>query len=111
MLTFRPTAVRLISNYSPRQGIPQRLAQNHFRLPLVRMSLYHRTVAFLKVAEQELSDKQIEVQFGWPMSSWIDRIAIGVMVFNLMRLSKMFPRFDFIISYHKQWRIPKRRFP
>jgi hypothetical protein len=75
------------------------------------MSLYHRIVAFLKVAEHELSDKQIKVQFGWPMSSWIDRIAIGVMVFNLMRLPRIFPRFEFIINYHKQWPIPKRRFP
>ena len=100
-----------VTFYSPRQGLPQRLAQNHFRLPLVRMSLYHRVVAFLKVAEQELPDKQVKVQFGWPMSSWIDRIAIGVMVFNLMRLPRIFPRFKFIISYHKQWPIQKRRFP
>jgi amino acid transporter len=100
-----------ITFYSPRQGLPPRLAQNHFRLPLVRMSLYHRIVGFLKTAEQELPAKEIKVQFGWPMSSWIDRIAIGVMVLNLMRLPRMFPRFDFNISYHKQWPIPKRRFP
>lgn len=99
-----------VTFYSPRQGLPQRLAQNHFRLPLVRMSLYHRIVGFLKGAEQELPDKQIRVQFGWPMSSWIDRISIGVMVLNLMRLPRIFPRIDFIISYHRQWPIPKRRF-
>jgi hypothetical protein len=75
------------------------------------MSPYHRIVAFLKVAEDELSDKQIKVQFGWPMYSRIDRIAIGVMVFNLMRLPRMFPRLEFITSYHKQWPIQKRRFP
>jgi hypothetical protein len=65
-------------------------------------------LAFLKVAEQELPDKEIKVQFGWPMSSWIDRVSIGVMVLNLMRLPRMFPRFDFIISYHKQWPVTTR---
>jgi hypothetical protein len=48
------------------------------------MSPYYRVVAFLKAAEHELSDKKLKVQFGWSVSSWIDRIAIGVTVFNLM---------------------------
>lgn len=100
-----------ITFYSPRQGLPQKLAENHFRLPLVRMSLYHRVVGFLKSAEQKLPDKEIKVQFGWPMSSWIDRLSIGVMVFNLMQLPMMFPQFNFNISYHKQWPISKSRFP
>jgi hypothetical protein len=33
------------------------------------------------------------------MSSWLDRQAIGVMVFNMMRLPRLFPHFRFIMSY------------
>jgi len=33
------------------------------------------------------------------MSSWWDRLSIGVMVFNLMKLPKLFPKFNFDIGY------------
>ena len=39
------------------------------------------------------------VHLGWPMSSWLDRLAIGVMVFNMMRLPRLFPHFRFTMSY------------
>ncbi len=74
-------------------------AANHFRLPLLKLSLYHRLVALLRVVEYELGDRQITVHLGWPMSSWLDRLAIGVMVFNMMRLPRLFPNFSFIMSY------------
>ena len=61
-------------------------------------------VAFLKVVEYELSDRGITVHFGWPMSSWWDRMAIGVMVFNLMKLPKLFPSLNFEIDYKRSLR-------
>ena len=36
------------------------------------------------------------------MSSWLDRLAVGVMVFNLMRLPRMFPQFDFDMHYFRR---------
>jgi hypothetical protein len=33
------------------------------------------------------------------LSSWLDRLAIGVMVFNLMTLPRKFPQFNFEIGY------------
>jgi hypothetical protein len=42
------------------------------------------------------------VHIGWPMSSWLDRLAIGVMVFNLIRLPRLFPQFNFEIRYNRQ---------
>ena len=56
-------------------------------------------VALLRVVEYELGDHQITVHLGWPMSSWLDRMAIGVMIFNMMRLPRLFPNFKFIMSY------------
>ncbi|MCX5890821.1 MAG: amino acid permease [Deltaproteobacteria bacterium] len=88
-----------ITLYSPRAGIPPKLGPNHFRLPLLKLSLYHRLVALLRVVEYEFGDRLVTVHLGWPMSSWLDRLAIGVMVFNMMRLPRLFPHFRFIMSY------------
>ena len=38
------------------------------------------------------------MHFGWPTSSWIDRMAMGVFVANLMRLPKLFPKLHFAIE-------------
>jgi hypothetical protein len=92
-----------ITFYSPRVGgIPPKTAPNHFRFPLTKISLYHRIVSLLRVVEYELGDRMVVVHFGWPMSSWLDRLAIGVMVFNLMRLPRLFPRFEFDIKYTRR---------
>ncbi|MEJ2673138.1 MAG: amino acid permease, partial [Deltaproteobacteria bacterium] len=91
--------VAYITFYSPRAGIAPKLGRNHFRFPLLKLSLYHRLVALLRVVEYELTDRQVTVHLGWPMSSWLDRMAIGVMTFNLMRLPRLFPNFRFIMSY------------
>jgi amino acid transporter len=88
-----------VTFYYPRAGIPPKLAANHFRIPLLKLSLYHRLVALLRVVEYEFGDRQVYVHLGWPMSSWLDRLAIGVMVFNMMRLPRLFPQFKFIMSY------------
>jgi amino acid transporter len=91
-----------VTFYSPRAGIPQKTAANHFRFPLTKISLYSRIVSLLKIVEYELYDRRVVVHLGWPMSSWWDRMAIGVMVFNLMRLPRLFPGFEFEIRYHKR---------
>jgi len=88
-----------VTFYSPRQGIPPKLAANHFRFPWTRMGLYQHIVALLKVVEYDMSERDITIHFGWPMSSWWDRLAIGVMVFNLIRLPRYFPRFRFVMSH------------
>jgi hypothetical protein len=89
-----------LSFYSPRLGdLPPKIAPNHFRFPLTKISLFHRIVAILKVVEYEIGDRRIVVHFGWPMSSWLDRMSTGVMVYNLMKLPRLFPEFDFDIHY------------
>ena len=88
-----------VTFYNPRHGTPARLAANHFRMVVVRRSVYQHIIALLKVVEYELHDRDINVHFGWPMSSWIDRMSIGVMVFNIMRLPRKFRSFNFNINY------------
>jgi len=92
-----------ITFFSPRVGgIPPKLGPNHFRFPLTKISLYNRMVSLLKVVQYELSDRHVVVHLGWPMSSWMDRFAIGVMVFNIMRLPRLFPNFEFDMHYSKR---------
>jgi amino acid transporter len=88
-----------VTFYSPRQGIPTRLAPNHFRFVAIRRSVYQHMVGFLNVVKYELADRDITVHFGWPLSSWLDRLSIGVMVYNMMKLPGQFPEFKFEINY------------
>lgn len=92
-----------ITFYSPRVGgLPPKTVPNQFRFPLSKISLFHRLVAVLRVVEYEMADRQITVHLGWPMSSWWERLSIGVMVFNLMRLPRFFPAFNFEILYGRE---------
>jgi hypothetical protein len=98
-----------ITFYSPRLGnLPPKKAPNHFRFPLTKINLYHRIVAMLRVVEYEMEDRQIVVHFGWPMSSWLDRISVGVMVYNLMKMPRLFPNFYFDIHYSKGSKEPAK---
>ncbi|MGO9569929.1 MAG: APC family permease [Desulfomonilaceae bacterium] len=88
-----------VTFYNPRQGVPAKLASNHFRFATSKRTLYQQMVGLLKVIEYELGDRKVVIHFGWPLSSWLDRMSIGVMVFNITRLPRKFPRFDFHIDY------------
>jgi len=88
-----------ITFYSPRRGIPPKLAPNDFRFPLHKQSLYQNIGSLLKLIEYEMPGQHVTVHFGWPMSSWLDRFSIGVMVYNLVRLPRRFPAFHFVIKY------------
>jgi hypothetical protein len=91
-----------ITFFSPRRGIPPKLSPNDFRFPLRKHGLYHHFVSLLSLMEYEMPHRQVNVHFGWPLSSWIDRLSIGIMVFNLMRLPRRFPQFSFTIDYRGQ---------
>jgi hypothetical protein len=96
-----------ITFYSPRAGAPPKAAPNHFRFPLTRhRSLFQEIVAILRLVEAELTDHHVVVYIGWPLSSWLDRLAIGVWFLNLERLPRMFPEFGFIIRYTTRVPLP-----
>ncbi len=88
-----------VTFFNPRRGAPNRLAPNHFRFIAKTRSVYQHMVGILKVVEYELLDRNVVVHFGWPLSSWLDRFSIGVMVFNIMRLPLQFPQLSFDINY------------
>lgn len=91
--------VAFVSFYSPREGVPPRAAPNHYRFALSGQSLFDSINELLYVLKYEMPHKKVVVHFGWPLSSWIDRMAIGVMVFSIMKLPKVFPDYTFVIEY------------
>jgi hypothetical protein len=88
-----------VTFFSPRQGIPDKIASNHCRFPIQGGSLYRSIQALLELLEEEFDGRDVHVHFGWPTSSWLDRMAVGVFVANLMRLPKIFPKLRFEIDY------------
>lgn len=90
-----------VSFYSPRFETPQSLGQNHYWISIQRkMNLFDMIYALLKTLEYEsIPDKTLHVHFGWPLSSWLDRMSIGVMIYNIIHLPKKFPGFTFHIDY------------
>jgi amino acid transporter len=93
------TSSAFISLYHPRQGIPEKVAVNHFRFASQSQSVYQGITEILYALDYELPHKKITIHLGWPTSSWIDRLSIGVMILSVMRLPKLFPRFNFVIEY------------
>jgi len=93
-----------ISFYTPRLEEPESTVANHFWLSIQkRTGLFEMIYGLLETLQYEVEpEKKITVHFGWPSSSWIDRISIGFMIFKLMRLPKRFPKFDFVIEHIKR---------
>jgi amino acid transporter len=89
-----------ISLYHPRQGIPEKIATNHFRFAYQGKSLFQAITEILYALEYELPHKKIIVHLGWPTSSWVDRLSTGVMIFSLTHLPKHFPKLHFVLEYN-----------
>jgi hypothetical protein len=82
------------------------VAPNHFRFPLAKLSLFYKISALLRLVEAELPNHHVIVPIGWPTSSWLDRLATGVMFLNLERLPRLFPEFGFIMRYTTRVPLP-----
>src|SRR5438876_163352 len=89
-----------VTFFSPRQPIPEKLAPNHYRFPIQGGSVYRSIRAILALLAEELEGRRVHVHFGWPTSSWLDRMAVGVFVASLMRLPKAFPKLVFSMDYN-----------
>lgn len=90
-----------ITFYSPRQTLPPRKGENHFRIPFKRASIFNNIAAILDLLVYEIPNKNITVHFGWPTSSWFDRLSTGVMVFQFMKFPRLFPKINFRIEKFK----------
>ncbi len=99
-----------ITFYSPQAGAPSKARPNHFRFPFLKHhTLFQEIVNILRLVEAELPGYHVVVHIGWPLSSWLDRLAIGVRFFNLGRLPRLFPCFGFIMRYTTRVPLPSAR--
>jgi amino acid transporter len=101
MLEIAPGAA-YISFFSPRQGIPPGHGNGHFRFALERVPLRHAIKEIIELIKYEFPDRTVTFHFGWPLSSWFDRISTGVMVHALMKLPREYPGYDFRMEYFKR---------
>jgi hypothetical protein len=88
-----------VTFFSPREGAPSKTEPNYFRFPIQSGSVLRSITAILTLIEEELSGRDITIHFGWPTSSWLDRLATGVLVWNLSRLPRKHPGLSFRIEY------------
>lgn len=90
-----------VSFYSPRLERPGKEAPNRFWITIQdRASLFDMIVGLLETIRYDVPpEKKIHVHFGWPLSSWLDRMSIGIMVYHIIRLPKRFPQFQFHLDY------------
>ncbi|MBF0496609.1 MAG: hypothetical protein HQK58_08560 [Deltaproteobacteria bacterium] len=92
----------LVTFCSSGQDIPPKLAPNHYRFPLTEAGYYRQMEALLKAVDQGLPNRRITVYLSRPKPSWRDWLTVGVMVFRLMRLLRVFPRFRITVIYPGQ---------
>lgn len=97
-LALTPGAV-YISFYSPRVGAPEARGPNHFRFNLEGRPLVVAITEIVELIRYEFPERRVVFHFGWPLSSWLDRISIGVMVAALLKLPRKYPEYDFRMEY------------
>jgi hypothetical protein len=88
-----------ITFFSPRQGLPPKLGPAHYRFPVQPSGVFRSITAILDLLEEEYGGREIHIHLGWPLSSWLDRLATGVFVANMMRLPRQYPHLRFTIEY------------
>ncbi len=89
-----------ISFFSPRLGLPESQGPGHFRFANERVPLIDAIKEIIELVKYEFPDRTVTFHFGWPLSSWFDRLSIGVMVYSLMQLPQQYPSYNFMIEYH-----------
>jgi len=91
-----------VSFYAPRLDTPTPFQENHFWIAIERrLNLFDMITSVLKTIEYEIpkSEKDIHLHFGWPLSSWLDRLSTGIMIHNIIKLPRIFPNYHFHMDH------------
>ncbi len=88
-----------VTFFSPREELPERRGAAHYRFPIQQSSVFRSIQAILALLDEELDGRRVTVHFGWPTSSWLDRMATGVFVANILRLPQQFPALRYAIEF------------
>jgi amino acid transporter len=98
-MNFYDASSVYITFFSPRKDIPPKLDENHFRIPVKRYNLFNNIQAIVDMLCFEIPDHNITLRFGWPSSNWIDRLSIGFMTFQIMKLPRKYPNINCKIEH------------
>jgi len=104
-----PSNSIFLSFYAPRLDTPAPVQENHFWIAIERrLNLFDMITSVLKTIEYEIPiEKEIHLHFGWPLSSWLDRLSTGIMIHNIIKLPRIFPNFHFHMDHQgKQEKLP-----
>ncbi len=90
-----------VTFYTPRLEKPGEKLPNQYWIAMQpRTSFYNMIRSLLETVKYEIGgEKKISIHFGWPMSSWLDRLSVSTMIYNITRLPKKFPEFTFSMNY------------
>ena len=84
------------------RNAPVAIGPGHFVISLEQTPLPEAIKEIIELLKYEMTGYNITFHFGWPQSSWFDRMSIGVMVYRLMKLPKEYPNFNFVMEYKKK---------
>ena len=93
-----------ISFYNPRLDNPLPFRENHFWIAIERrQNLFDMITSVLRTIQYEIpsAEREIHLHFGWPLSSWLDRLSTGIMIHNIMKLPREFPNYHFHMDHLK----------
>ncbi len=98
--TIKESSIYITLFLARQRRAPKKLFPQHFILPVNTFWGIGSSIEnLLEEILNETNRKNIRVHFGWPLSSWIERMSTGVMVYKILKLPKKIPYWEFVIEY------------
>ncbi len=84
-----------------RMPTPDKMAKNHFILPLESyLSIDTQIKELLRSLEDWYPEKKFSVHFNWPTSSWRSRLYLAIMINRILKLPAKLPHLKFAIEHN-----------
>ncbi|AEE15380.1 amino acid permease-associated region [Thermodesulfobium narugense DSM 14796] len=97
-----------VTFFMSRQSIPKRISNNHFIIPVNHFwGIDGGINGLLGLLQESFPDRRIVVHLGWPTSSWLERVAMGLRTYHILRLPTIYPKFEFKMEFFPQ-KTPKK---
>jgi len=98
-----------VTFFMSRQKVPERISNNHFIIPVNHFWGVDGGInGLLGLLQESFPDKRIVIHIGWPTSSWLERLAMGLRTYHILRLPTIYPKFEFKMEFFPQ-KEPKKK--
>lgn len=79
---------------------PDKMARNHFLLPLASyLTIDVKIEELLRSLEEWYPEREFTVHFNWPTSSWRSRLYLAIMINRILKLPTKLPHLKFAIEH------------